>query len=60
MTGFVRPEGQRSLAAIMFTDTIGFTAMAQEDEERAMRLLEDQRRIIRPILAKHNGREVKT
>lgn len=52
--------GQRRLAAIMFTDTVGFTSMAQKDEAKAMRLLDEQRRVIRPILAKHHGREVKT
>ena len=53
-------EGERRLAAIMFTDMVGFTALAQEDEEMAMRLLEEQRKILRPIIARHGGREVKT
>ena len=44
----------------MFTDMVGFTALTQEDEQKAMRLLEEQRRIVRPLIAKHNGREVKT
>jgi len=44
----------------MFTDMVGFTALAQEDEEMAMRLLEEQRKILRPIIARHGGREVKT
>lgn len=44
----------------MFTDTVGFTALAQENEEKAMRMLEEQRGIVRPILARYNGREVKT
>jgi TolB-like protein/Tfp pilus assembly protein PilF len=44
----------------MFTDMVGFTALAQQDEERAMRLLDEQRRIVRPIIGKHGGREVKT
>jgi TolB-like protein/tetratricopeptide (TPR) repeat protein len=53
-------EGERRLAAIMFTDMVGFTALAQENEQLAMQLLDEQRRVVRPILAKHNGREVKT
>jgi len=53
-------EGERRLAAIMFTDMVGFTALAQEDEVLAMHLLDEQRKVVRPILAKHNGREVKT
>ena len=53
-------EGDRRLAAIMFTDMVGFTALAQEDEELAMRLLAEQRKVVRTVVAKHNGREVKT
>ncbi len=60
MTDSEQVEGERRLAAIMFTDMVGFTALAQKDEGLAMELLEEQRRLVRPILAKHNGREVKT
>jgi len=44
----------------MFTDMVGFTALAQRDEPLAMELLQEQRRLVRPILAKYNGREIKT
>ena len=54
------PEGERRLAAIMFTDMVGFTALAQKDEQLAIAVLDEQRRFVRPILAKHKGREVKT
>jgi adenylate cyclase len=54
------PNGERRLAAIMFTDMVGFTAMTQKDENGAMALLDEQRRSVRPILARHRGREVKT
>lgn len=53
-------SAERRLAAIMFTDIVGFTALGQKDEELAMQLLEEQRSAVRPILAKYNGREVKT
>jgi adenylate cyclase len=53
-------EGERRLAAIMFTDMVGFTTLAQRDEALAMQLLDEQREIIRPLLAKFNGREVDT
>jgi len=44
----------------MFTDMVNYSALAQRNEELATELLEKQRRLIRPILRKHNGREVKT
>jgi adenylate cyclase len=51
---------QRRLAAIVFTDIVGYTALTQSDERLAMQLLEKHRELIRPILLKHSGREVKT
>ncbi|MDA4121280.1 MAG: hypothetical protein OK404_02595 [Thaumarchaeota archaeon] len=53
-------KGQRTLAAIMFTDMVGFTSLAQNNEPLAMRELRQHNRILRPIFAKHHGREVKT
>jgi adenylate cyclase len=44
----------------MFTDIAGFTALSRKDEAMAMTLLEDHRNIIRPMLTRYNGREVKT
>ena len=51
---------QRRLAAIMFTDIVDYTGLTQLDESLAIRLLERHRELIRPILPKHSGREVKT
>jgi class 3 adenylate cyclase/tetratricopeptide (TPR) repeat protein len=53
-------EGERRLSAIMFTDVVGFTSLAQRNESLALELLGEQKRFFRPILAKHRGREVKT
>jgi len=53
-------DSGRRLAAIMFTDMAGFTSLGQRDEALAVELLEEQRGIVRPLLANHNGREVKT
>jgi TolB-like protein/class 3 adenylate cyclase len=51
---------QRKLAAIMFTDMVGYSALSQRSEALALELLEEHRGIVRRILAKHGGREVKT
>lgn len=50
----------RRLAAIMFTDMVGFTALSQRDESLSLKLLEEQRAALRPIFQRHGGREVKT
>jgi adenylate cyclase len=44
----------------MYTDMIGYTALGQRNESLSLALLEEQRRLIRPILLRHYGREVKT
>ena len=54
------PDGERRLAAIMYTDMVGYTALGQLNESLSLALVEEQRKLIRPILARHNGREVKT
>ena len=54
-------DGQvRRLAAIMFTDIVGYTSLSQRSESLALELLERHRQVVRPAVARHNGREVKT
>ena len=53
-------QEQRRLAVIMFTDMVGYSALTQRDEPLALRLLEAHRQIVRPLLARHGGREIKT
>lgn len=50
----------RRLVAIMFTDIVGYAALTQSNEKMALGLLEEHRRIIRPFIREHNGREIKT
>jgi adenylate cyclase len=51
---------ERQLSAIMFTDMVGYSAMAQENESQALELLEEHRTILRPFFPKHGGHEVET
>ena len=53
-------QGERRLAAIMFTDMVGYTTLGQKYESLSLALVDEQRKLIRPILNKHDGREVKT
>jgi adenylate cyclase len=50
----------RRLAAIMFTDMVGYSAMAQRDEEGALEALALHNRELRPIFERFHGREIKT
>ncbi len=50
----------RRLAAVMFTDTVGYTASTQANEGRALDLLRQQGELLRPVVALHQGREIKS
>jgi TolB-like protein/class 3 adenylate cyclase/Tfp pilus assembly protein PilF len=51
---------QRKLAAIMFTDMVGYSALSQNNPKVAVELLEEHREILREIFPKFNGTEIKT
>jgi adenylate cyclase len=51
---------QRKLAAIMFTDMVGYSALAQRDEKLALELLEEHRQLLRKTFPRFNGVEIKT
>src|SRR5215510_5533687 len=50
----------RKLAAIMFTDMVGYSALSQGDGKLAMELLEEHRALLREIFPRFNGTEIKT
>ena len=49
----------RQLAAIMFTDIVGYTALMGKDEQKAFELLNKNRQIQKPIIEEYNGRFIK-
>src|SRR5213076_3372966 len=51
---------QRKLAAIMFTDMVGYSALSQRDDKLAQELLEEHRRLLREIFPRFHGTEIKT
>ena len=50
----------RKLAAIMFTDIVGFSRQMGADEARMLRLLDVHNRIIQQAVAAHHGTVIKT
>ncbi len=54
------PDGRRRLAAIMFLDMVGWSALTQRDESLALKLVDEQRKLLRPVFGRFAGTEVKT
>src|SRR5438876_4634938 len=50
----------RKLAAIMFTDMVGYSALSQRDDKLALELLEEHRAVLRQICPRFHGVEIKT
>src|SRR3982750_240535 len=51
---------QRRLAAIMFTDMVGYSALAARGDRLALELLEEHRQLLREIFPRFHGTEIKT
>ena len=50
---------KRQSAAVMFTDIAGYTSIMAGDEEKALSLLQDKRKILKPLIKQHDGVYVK-
>ena len=53
------PESKRKLAAIVFTDIVGFTKLIADDQSKASNLLKQQRELLKPFVESFNGSWVK-
>ena len=49
---------ERRLAAIMFTDIVGYTALMAENEAKGLRVRERHRALVRPLVAKYRGESI--
>ena len=50
---------EREMAAIMFTDIVGYTKLTAENEEKAFQLIKRKRELLLPLLKKHSGELIK-
>lgn len=55
----VQDSETRQLAAIVFTDLVGFTALMEADEAHARQILQSQRRVVQSLLEQYGGRLLK-
>jgi type VI secretion system protein ImpC len=54
------PFGEYSLAAVVFTDVVGFSLRAGEDERRALSCLQRDFRLMMPLVERYHGHLIKT
>ncbi len=52
-------ESSRRLAAIMFTDIVGYTALMGKDSAKALELVRINRDIQKPLVEKYGGKWLK-
>ena len=58
--GATSQPSDRRLAAVVFTDIVGYSELVHRDEALGARLLDRQREVVRRIVPQHGGREVET
>jgi len=52
-------EKSHKLAAIVFTDIVGYTKQMEENEQQTMQLLQEQKEIIFPLVESYGGEVIK-
>lgn len=50
----------RKLAAIMFTDMVGYSTLSQRNEALALELIQEHQQVLRSVFPKHQGQEIKS
>lgn len=53
------PTQSRQLAAIMFTDIVGYTALMGRDSTKALELIRISKEIQKPLVKRYNGQWLK-
>ena len=59
-SGFRAVPESRRLAAIMFTDTVGFSTSTHTDEAGMLARMHEQEKLVRPVFREFHGREIKS
>lgn len=52
-------QSRRQLVAIMFTDIVGYTALMEQDEQKAFDFLQKNRKLQRPLIEQYGGHWIK-
>ncbi len=55
-----QPLPLRRLAALLFTDIVGYSALTERNEKLTLELVDEHRRAVRALLPSYGGTEVKT